>query len=393
MSDEEVWQLPGPKNFLRRVVGSVSGGACCAVVLPSTKTPPGVGAELARTFSDRAISPYPSHVSTLWPALTDSREIEATGPRVIAELLHLDFDPGSRIDAPAVAGHHDREREVVIVDACGRCPDDQEAVSSLLTAFAAANNTLPISDRLGFVAILDDAATAKRIVADLTVIISWWWGVVGPLDAHVWASRLGVVDTLDRTVLTELGGWDFELLERLAAPGTRPVDGIESLAYGGDLPIHLEGETARDTPPDHCLELWSRGLAQSWAGRIRLAPGLLRETRTDLLRRREWMAQVAVFFPEIEIARSRLANAVLVEATRRGLPRESEGLDGEVVPIDELEIGALGRFVRGYRSLQLGNKQYDAIFKLRDARNALAHLDPLSPKRVKDLQATLRSVR
>ena len=108
------------------------------------------------------------------------------------------------------------------------------------------------------------------------------------------------------------------MLDRLGAPGIKTMDGIEALTHEGELPLDIDGEPARESPPDACLELWKRGHAQSWEGRIRLAPGLLRASRSDLLRRRIWMAQVSVFFPEIEMARSRLAVIVQAEATRGG---------------------------------------------------------------------------
>ena len=112
MSADEIWRLPGPETFVEHVTEAVKGGACCAVVLPSEDPPHCAAEELARAFERKSFATYSADVTGLWPSMSNSREIEATGPRVIAELLGLKFDPGARIDAPSVVLHEDREREL-----------------------------------------------------------------------------------------------------------------------------------------------------------------------------------------------------------------------------------------------------------------------------------------
>lgn len=396
MIADGLWRLPGPSSFLNQLEAAVSQGSSCVLVMPRAAPPPEFSRALSAALGHTGQAVYETTPEDLWrQGRAPLHMIAERRGKGLPHLLDLRFTPGSPIDAAGLVRRRPRAR--------GRthrrnAPLDRgpDRVNRSDEALAAANKSYAPDTRLPAITIVDDPREALRTANDVTLQVHWWWGVLGRLDAQVQASLLGIADPIQRGALTELAGWDLSLLADLAAasPGVEDVESVvPRAAEDSVVTTDVEDQPARDRPPEMLLDGWSRGQIQRWRDGFESTPACSQRNDPTCSADAVRMAQVARIFPEIEMERGRLAQALRSEAAWRGLPRELLTDAGRVVPVEELEIGALNAYAAAHPGLQLSEARRRSLRILRDARNTLAHLDPLSPTAVARLRSVLAAER
>lgn len=257
-------------------------------------------------------------------------------------------------------------------------------------------------NRLSVVAIVTRAelpAFPSGTTSDIALASVWWWGRVARWDVAAYIADLGlsrgtsepgVLADVRAESIVEVARWDLDLAERLAdawagdpaeLPGLlgdcqdRPCDdgrGLPQKVAGAD-----RGAWDDLRPPDALLGPWDSRRLDRWHEQpsgsghsLAMAP--------DAASRVVWAAQARVLLPWVEEHRSLLLHRVKeMLGNRRFAQVLRDRFEPPVKPDGSVEIGALDRLVYltiGSSDPELG----EASRHLRQARNLLAHMTPLT---------------
>jgi hypothetical protein len=246
--------------------------------------------------------------------------------------------------------------------------------------------------RLSIVAILARGhlpTFAGGASSEAAITSTWWWGRVARWDVAAYIAGLakdgvlkGVLEDVRTETIVEVARWDLDLAEHLAAswPG-EPADLPALLKAWRLVPMPLITSYHRGMnsaqPPEQLLGPWDQRAMEGWHENY-CVTGCALAAEPERLGRVIWAAQARVLLPWIEERRSAL-HARLTETL--GADRLDRVLQERLLPPVKpdalIEIGVLDKVVRmviGPANIPLR----DASRRLREARNSLAHLRPLS---------------
>ena len=201
----------------------------------------------------------------------------------------------------------------------------------------------------------------------MTMAVHDWSDVVGEMDllffAHNRLSERRMEPSQRLLLATTVGhvaSWDVDTADRLLTEAPQvilePYEVLRSLAE--------EKHWTTETPSD-----WQLGTA-SGSGITHAALAALADPPREI-RRRLWSAQASVLLPRIESHRH-----VFVERNWNTIERLSYRAGNGVKDPYDAELGEL-LFLFQHGSPDRATRRF--LSGLRDARNALAHLEPLPP--------------
>jgi hypothetical protein len=332
----------------------------------------------------------------------------------LEEDLELDDDPVPKL----VAAPRLRGRTIVI---SGWDELDPPSVGGLLVRLPAVVKELGIPPterpRLLVAARLTDLPDVVFDRIDpVTTRVMWWWGATGRLDTSVVVatararklrdqSAAGwhpVLELVAAEVIAEVAGPDMALAERLATCWDGRMDSLEATVVGGRSEAReivraaKSGHGGGGVPPVSLRPAWTGGLVDLWDGQIRPVWTTIAVTDQVLdLRVRIWRGQNRALGPFIDEHRAQLEKKVRSRASMATLGELTQGSrsdqsgrtrDGGVPGGTALELGTMAWAVAS-RRVRLSPDDTDLLFCLKDARNALAHLAPLSDS---DLERMVR---
>lgn len=353
-----LWRLPGPSDFLDRVVGLLRDGSSVVVLLPDT-APDEFGERLLRHVGEHFMVP--------------ETVLAELGSPPVEEAFRL-LLPG----APAEALHNVRTfvaqaEEMPFVASIGAfTPATWPGWRQFLEDFAHDALRVPQSRRSVFLALLQGAALGSPPEEDLALRVLPWWGVLGESDMLAYVSHRmpdreapRALRSLLSATVVRLAMWDVELADILC--GAAPEDILLPAALLRDYAQRRGWVGAEPSWENGGLGLFEGNemVHSAWLG--------LRDPG-DELAARLWEAQAGRLLPLVETQRRQLIP--LVEPWLR-LPFDT-GFGTVSNPLD-LEIGPI--------AYQLGHsgcprQLYERAVLLREARNLLAHCHPLMPETV-----------
>lgn len=352
----DVWTLPGPAAFLRRVERSLRDGM--SVVL---RFPGGARAD----FQERVLSSLHEswNCAVFRPGVGQS-PFGALLARFAPRLSHGWANLVDLCEEPDFQGR------VIWLD--GLDQNDWSAWKKFLSDYSHASRGVGEFERTLFVTVLGGAPPADPPDQDVTLTIHDWRGTVDEMDLLFLAyERLGrrSVDGTMRSVLAtavaRVAAWDLETAEMLI-----DEDDDVMLDPRGKLRVVAQdkGWTA-DTPVG-----WEHG-TESGNGSLHAALASLENPPREI-RRRIWSAQVSVLLPVIDGRRREIAQQ---HHGRLAVQIESEG--EKIDPLD-LDIGRLTGMVQrpGFDPAVRSH-----VRRLNRWRNDLAHLNPLSPVTIREI--------
>jgi hypothetical protein len=384
--DERVWRLPGPRSFVRDVVAEYGRGRHVATVLPEALASDavftdGLGVAVLDEFARQSVS-----ARRIYDASEDTPILETVSQALIFE------DPPATVSA--LLRHPEVENTVAVVVAreLGTCARNElsaflERVE--LESHAARNHT----QRLSVVAIVArDQLPGFRggASSDIALTSIWWWARVARWDvaAHIadLAERVpfqGVLADVRTESIVEVARWDLDLAENLVLNWEGEPKDLPSLlkdwrnvsapAMNGSRQAGHDGLR----PPNPVLPSWDQRVVESWHDQLSVTTCSL-ATEPGQLDRLVWAAQARVLLPWIEERRSTLQTRVTeLLGAQRLASMLHEWFDPPVKAEGVVEIGVLDRLTRralGSRDAEVR----DASRWLREARNRLAHIQPLS---------------
>lgn len=358
-----VWDLPGPRRWLDRALANVADGRPLIVVSPDPDRPTNLGGHLTTELEER----LGCDVEVVDPSLAEHHEPSELGVAV-ADAIGLDRPRGTRFGADAFASHPDLQDVVCVIDARGSQTAVVQRWVGFTAAVADAAQALPPHERARLVLLVDGCATPVVPPQDSNLSVSWWWGVLSPLDVSVYIHDLGLGATTAAEVV-EVGRWDLELVDELATSRMRTVDRLtDSLPSEIDRGLH--GTRAPETPRS-VHGAWAAGLVESWDGCLDLHVSLAGD-----LERRIWIAQIRTVFPWLERLRLEMVERVTTAAVQAGIPPAG---------VAELELSRLKGWLHDNRVF-LPRKDYRLLCQAVRARHNLAHLDPLSATDISELE-------
>jgi len=381
--DERVWRLPGPRGFVRAVVGEHRRGRHVAVVLPQA-----LASETVFTDS-LAVALLGEFASQ---AAITRRVHQAHGSRSVLETfsqaLIFDNQPAT---VPDLLNHPEVSDMVAVVVAADLCESDRQELPQFLHRVELESHGAESTRRLCVIAILARGQLPSfggGASSDMAMTSIWWWARVARWDVAAYVADLpqrrdlaGILEDVRTETVIEIARWDLDLAEHLTALWSGESRDLPALlkewrpVAAPAISRRLGAYALR--PPDLLLELWDQRAVEGWH-HSQCAAGSSLATEPDRLSRVVWAAQARVLLPWIEERRSEV-HCKIIEMI--GEPRLESALRDRFDPpikTDALvEIGALDRVVSmviGSRDIELR----DATRRLRDARNSLAHLQPLS---------------
>jgi hypothetical protein len=393
--DERVWRLPGPRSFVRDIVAEHARGRHVTTVLPAAL------ASDAQFTDGLAVAVQDEFVRHSVP----TRRIYSLG----ASLSILDTFSQTLIfeDPPVTVAellrHPEASNTVAVVVARDLETTARSGLPSFLERMELESHAgTSQAQPLCVIAILArDQLPAFRggASSDVAMTSIWWWARIARWDvaAHIVgmterAPLHGVLSDVRTESIVEIARWDLDLAEHLMTAWEGEPSLLPSLlkdwrcvsapvmngGHGGINGLH---------PPRGVLPFWDQGVVESWHDQVSAATCAL-AAEPEKLSRLVWAAQARVLLPWIEERRSTLHIRV---TEILGTPRLGailrEWFDPPVDADGLVEIGALDTVVRRV----LGSRHSDvrdASRWLRQARNDLAHMRPLSLGDQESLQAS-----
>ncbi|MEV6393104.1 hypothetical protein, partial [Nocardia xishanensis] len=373
--DTDLWRLPGPRSYVEDISDGVERHI--AAVLPAALADSSLFADsLAVAIIDRI-----THRGV--PA----RRVHPEDAKSVLETMHkLCWDPPSTI--PDLLRHDELVGTVAVLSNVDLSESARDDLPRFLERVERESRSLPPSERLTIVTIgsrqqLPTFAGGATSEVGFTSV--WFWGRISRWDvaSHIAAfsreRRGGVIQDVRAETIVEVASWDLAVAEFLVENWSGdPVDLPEAL---GDAALPIPQKQAgwfgatevTMVPPPAVLRAWDERVVDAWHERIHPGPSiaLLERQKLDRI---VWSAQARVLLPWIEQNRVRLHSEVRRDLGRNFAAHVDAVLPGHS-PNGLIEIGPLERLVRTRGSL---GYLYQAARELKRARNALAHLRPLS---------------
>jgi hypothetical protein len=323
--------------------------------------------------------------------------------RTFSQALIFDNQPAT---IPDLLIHPEVRDMVAVVVAQDLCAPARDELSPFLRRLELETHAAGPARRLSVVAIVTRSqlpAFSGGASSDIALTSIWWWARISRWDvaAHIagLAGQLrlsGVLEDVRTESIVELARWDLDLAERLADAWSGELGSLSSLLYecgpaaangksgnaasGGAAARAWKGATAASDglrPPDLDIELWDQRTVDGWHDRQSVTAYSL-TAAPDKLSQVVWAAQARVLLPWIEECRSALFTRVTETLGAERLAAVLRNRFDPPVKADTLvEIGVLDKVVQ--MIIGSGNPELrDASRRLREARNSLAHMRPLS---------------
>lgn len=387
--EERIWSLPGPRSLIADTLDELKRGRHVCIVLPAGMAhDPAVTDSLAAAIHDEA-----SRLTTTRRVYGESNY--ASLLEVFARTVDPDDPPAT---VPQLLGHQFATGTIFITVTAEYSPEQHGEFPKFLQRLEQDSHNMPAEDRMSVVVICGRAALPMfrgGDSSDVSLATVWWWNRIARWDtaAHIRyidrprMSDRTLADIRDETIV-EVARWNLSLAARLAQNWSG--DPAELPAHLSDPPPGDPPAETRDRcgprPTDTLLEMWDAGRIDGWHDTPSPAPSIPR------LRRLVWAAQARIVLPWIEQRRE-----VLQEHTIKKLGRKrfNEALQTVCIPpltdAGLVEIGELYQVI----NVKLGRTEAalrSTAWRLRDARNKAAHLDPLTLGELAELVNTCRNL-
>lgn len=362
-----IWDLPRPSSFVDEIEFDIRDGSSVIARFP-TSVPDG----LETTLRER--------LHSLW----DWRTLDASGSETdpVAFLREMICPGVSAIRARSMADLADAppfQGKVVWIENIDRL--QWSHWSAALLAYADAIRNVEVGSRTLFIVVLSGEAVAETCPNEVALVRRDFRDVVDVLDLFMfalWKAPHSIRNPERRALLahtvSQVARWDCLLAEQLLTLSIEEALSPERalLQYARDC-----GWTASTS------RCWENGTIDGPRDRPVVHSALLSvsgERRS--IRHRFWTAQAAVLLPLVEERR-----VAIIPRCRRYLKLPMQTERGQVIsdPLD-LELGQLAWYLDRSNTPPAVKRQ---VRWLRNARNKLAHMEPLEP--VEALDAMLLS--
>ncbi len=372
--DARIWQLPGPRSFVDEI--TLGNGRHVVATLPRRLSDDEIFAdELAHAVLDRFRGTG-----------RDARRISPDPTQsVLAAVSDLCWEPVPTV--PDLLASSELADMVLVLAAVDLSEAARRDLPHLLERIECESRALPRDARPTFVVIgsrFDLPSFLGGARSEVGLESVWFWGRISRWDvaAHVASAQrredTGLLAEVRLETIVEVAAWDIDTADYLVTHWCGDPDRLSTVlrdAQAGDPVDHadLPSERIDDVPPAMALAAWDARAVDSWQQRLHCGPAAVLRAEDDLARV-VWAAQARVLLPWIEQRRDRLQTLVRNALGERFTSAMSRTLP-DLTPGAPIEIGPLTHLIHYERSL---STLLGPATQLKRARNALAHLTPLS---------------
>ncbi len=387
--DERIWSLPGPGSLITDTLSELKRGRHVCIVLPAGMADdPAITDSLAAAVLDAA------------GRLTTARRVFAEPEadsllEVFARAVDLDDPPAT---VPELLSHHLGAGTIFVTVAGEHGRGHQDEFATFLQRVEQDTHNAPADGRVSLVVICGRTALptfrgGERSEVSLATL--WWWNRIARWDTAAHIRRVDrprisdriLADIRDETIV-EVARWDLSLAERLSQDWSG--DPAELPEHLGECPPEEQpaeaGERCGQRPPDSLVEMWDKGGIDGWHDVHSPAPS------PRQLRRLVWAAQARIILPWIEQRREVLQQRTIEKMGRKRFNEALQSMfDPPLTDAGLVEIGDLYQVINA----RLGGTEptlRSTAWRLRDARNKAAHLDPLPLAELNELVNACRDL-
>lgn len=361
---ESWWRLPGPSAFIDELVAALRSSRNVLIALP-LHAPLGIEGAVGRRVCEDA----------LWRWRTLRLGEMKSGPTApiptLFRGLGLDVPGPGTPWADDLADAAEMQDRVLWID--GIETDTWEPWKDALGRYANACQPRSQFGRGLLCCCICGVASESLPTTDGALSVHTWIGRLDELDLQIWVAHY--LRTLEmtplerrarRVLVATLAGFDPALAMSLAH--------LDLMALMNPGPVLRDLAAERGwTGPSPVAPAWHLGTVDIVGGehQTHLAMrGPSGDCEADQIAIRVWQGQMTVLFPLIEQRRGRI-----IADHRSSLTVPFERGDGTwVTRVEDLEIAHLHYQLRNHRDRRLE----PLLRRLREVRNALAHLEPLS---------------
>jgi hypothetical protein len=360
------WSLPGPQSFVDAIIQDVRDGKSVFLSLPE-HCPDRLSSSLKNGLKD----------DFHWLSLT----VTADGDPLefLYEYCAPEADLRKLRSIQTLAEEETFEGHVVWLEDVADA--DWDAWSRFLTDYERVSRAVPISRRTFFLVPIHGENTLRSLPSGIGISNRRWDGWLMRSDMLLYgASRIpegGSMLELDlrSALVTTLGAWDPELCEALAPLSLDQL--IEPGPFLNEFALFRKWKMQESPPAERA---WALGLSQTFHGRRTPHTCITAELiGTAYLRELIWRAEIGVLMPYIEEQRQ----LILQKHIRLLKTGFSTRFGNWIEDIYDLEIGLIAHQLAARASIPTG--ELKRITDLKDARNNLSHLEPVTPRILLDI--------
>lgn len=360
------WSLPGPSRFLNKVCDDLTDGKMVFLQLPAN--PP-------RRIKTYLKERWLEHDLYEWRELKlQYMNMESGHPAKLLYDIHLPDTP-SEVLRNAANLARDPAFGNMIIWVEGLTETLWSAWNEFLYEYAETVRNRPPEERTRFVVLLEGEIASRNPPTAPAISVRDWKGTVDRLDMMLYCSSLlgsrplsTFQQRLAAELIASLAMWDHNLADYLIdLPLADLLDPAATLI-----------EFAREMQWDDTMKSsWSAGTVNEFERRMQPHSAYLAVTGRDpAIRRRIWQAQLSVLYPAMEELRHALieffGDLLVVPFTDQWERVIEDRLD--------LEIGHIRYQVKYHPKVDRDLKE--AVERLWELRNLLAHLDPVPKDRM-----------
>lgn len=395
-----LWTLPGPNRFVQSLVDRLRDGLFTIVLVPDWLD----AATLRQQVSDRwdvwRRQPIRRVTVSTW---TDQ---PAFGPQ-LCHHLGIEGDlTSNRTSFEQLRSDRSLRDQVIWIEGIEYLHAEmQRNCLAYLRRFARDCKDLSRDRYPRMVVVLRGGSVIELPVGqEAKLDVLPWWDALSRNEMNLLADQLaGHLPPYERDVLVELSGPNLRRFERLRGlPAIDPEAARALLSVGGPLDPGIE--SAFHSLLEERADLWDpdvadpmlKGLIECYRGE---APRLSSETLARMgdvgaLAKRQWESQVGFLLPRIDFWRHEVITVMDRLFARRpwyGQIKDHQG--NPFVSSVDVEIGSIYWYLGMPERYGRYPELQDFVSWLRDRRNDLAHLRPVSSTEVAagaDLHQTFR---
>jgi hypothetical protein len=379
--------MPGPRGMIREVLQETARHRHVAVVLPSSMA-----------ADPRVTDPLAFEITAQLDRRTDVRRVHDDPDaesllKIIGGAIVFDDLPAT---VPELLWHRDAVSTIAIVVTADLPKSRRDEFPAILSRLESETRSAPNTERLTLVTIGDRDHLPQfpgRETSDVSLATVWWWNRIARWDVAAYMAQVDpavaesrIVGDVKTETIVEIARWDLELAETMAKSWSGDPQDLGSFLNAQNLPARINdiAEQCGPRPSEAILDLWDCSLVDGWHDICSPSAHAL-TAEPKRIDRLVWAAQARVLLPWIEERREVLHERVKALMGRNRFQAALTDLfDEPPNTAGPIEIGPLRRIVE----LRLGGTDItvrSAARRLNNARNHLAHLEPLSLGQLREL--------
>jgi hypothetical protein len=358
------WQLPSPSRFISRITQDLKDGKNVILCMPE-HLPDGL----------KSAVQYELGEDWDWYRLSLNSEELVEPVHVLFEHFIGEISPNQLRNARTLAENQNFVGKIIWLD--GLTPQVWFAWKKFLSDYEQPCRAIPQLYRTLFCVSLVGELALDPPAEDVCLSHHNWKGIVNRLDMLLFTSSLfqdkRLPDLQKRvaiSVITNLALWDYHVSKRLVD------EKIENIL--NPVPILKEIAKERNWYTDYDYSLadkWCRGIANTIEGEEKTHSAALAVNGKEEIERRIWSAEVGEILPFVEERRREILERLAGILTIPFQTRFGE----EIKDLCDLEIGHIEYQINDIGTV-VNTDIRQLVRKLREIRNALSHLQSISPE-------------